>query len=211
MVIHTKHFLWMVAVILLLTDSLYSQSLPIEVVVGHRYIGTQVNVDKKFPDHPRWSFYHTNTMKINYQNKSSNEFMMLNLLQFQVIYHFRILGGTYYGLPGFKPTMGLGYGQKSNNFSITVNARISLIQHPDWEYFLGMQYNPPLSEKIRLYSRLQMRSAFNTAGHIKGYQWFRVGMDAGGFQFGAAANLDEYGQSAKLFYNFGVFIRKDLN
>jgi hypothetical protein len=38
----------------------------------------------------------------------------------------------------------------------------------------------------------------------------RLGLEVKGFQFGLAANLDEYGPDPSVESNFGLFLRKEI-
>lgn len=73
-----------------------------------------------------------------------------------------------------------------------------------------LQYKPEINDRIKLYTRLQMLNLFDAGGNIKSYQWFRLGLEVKGTQFGLAADLDEYGPNPSVTGNFGVFIRKEI-
>lgn len=55
-----------------------------------------------------------------------------------------------------------------------------------------------------------MLNLFESEGNIKSYQWFRLGLEIKGLQFGLAANMDEYGPNPSIETNFGLFIRKEI-
>jgi hypothetical protein len=55
-----------------------------------------------------------------------------------------------------------------------------------------------------------MLNLFDASTHIKSYQWFRLGFDIKGIQFGLAANIDEFGPEPSVETNFGVFVRKEI-
>jgi hypothetical protein len=72
-----------------------------------------------------------------------------------------------------------------------------------------IHFRPQISEKIKLFTRLQMLNLFDSGGNIRSYQWFRIGLDIKSTQFGVAFNLDEYGTDPVEF-NAGLFIRKEI-
>jgi hypothetical protein len=85
------------------------------------------------------------------------------------------------------------------------------IQHePSGDIMTLFRYRPPINEKMKLYAGIKFLNVFDAGGNIKSYQWLRLGLDMKGFQFGLAANLDEYGPHPSVTANFGVFAQKKI-
>lgn len=96
------------------------------------------------------------------------------------------------------------------NLLVLIALRVNLEKDPEYDIVSILQYKSQLTEKVKLYSRLQLLNLFGSNGNIKSYQWVRLGLDFKGTQFGLAADFDEFGPHAKLEYNFGLFIRREI-
>ncbi len=51
---------------------------------------------------------------------------------------------------------------------------------------------------------------FDAGGHVKSYQWVRLGLEIRGTQFGLAANFDEFGPDPDAYFSMGLFVRREL-
>lgn len=78
--------------------------------------------------------------------------------------------------------------------------------------FSLLQYQPKLSEKINLYSRLQglYNHNLNLEKHERSYAQLRLGLGIQNYSFGFATNLDYFGPDRIFIDNYGVFIKVDL-
>jgi hypothetical protein len=74
----------------------------------------------------------------------------------------------------------------------------------------NIQYKLPLKENLKLFTRAKFLNVSDSDGNIKSYQWFRLGLEIKGIQFGLALNLDERGPDPTLTTNLGAFIRKEI-
>jgi hypothetical protein len=187
-----------------------SQSIPVELMTGNRYLTINAVVSKKFAENSRLGFFHMNTILVNYDNKDENDFAMQDLLFYEPLKNFRLTGGAFYGKPGFKPTMGMQYLVTGKKLFILIAPRVNIESDPSYDIFSIVQFKAPISEKTKLYTRLELLNVFDANGNIKSYQWFRMGLEIKGIQFGAAFNLDEFGPDPKVQYNAGLFIRREI-
>jgi hypothetical protein len=73
-----------------------------------------------------------------------------------------------------------------------------------------LQYKPDISDRVKLYTRLQMLNLFDKGGNIKSYQWIRLDLEVKGIQFGLVADVDENGPNPSASGNFGVFLRREI-
>ncbi|MEM6345062.1 MAG: hypothetical protein AAF927_14320 [Bacteroidota bacterium] len=82
----------------------------------------------------------------------------------------------------------------------------------EWEYswFSILRITPPLNEKWKLYSSLELFNLFNQGKHLISVQRLRLGLDNHQIQFGAALNLSEVGADWTTSSNLGAFIRKSF-
>lgn len=78
-----------------------------------------------------------------------------------------------------------------------------------YSWFSILRYTPPIRENWKVYSSLELFSAFGKEGHLSSAQRIRVGADYKGYQFGPALNLRE-SPFADRDINMGGFFRKQF-
>ena len=132
------------------------------------------------------------------KTKEENDFFMQDVSTYEPLKNFRFTGGAFYGKPGYKPTLGLQYLLTGKKLFMLIAARVNIERDPAYDFFSSVQFKTPLSEKTKLYTRLQLLNLFDSGGNIKAYQWLRIGLEVKGIQFGAAVNFDEFGPTGKL-------------
>jgi hypothetical protein len=88
--------------------------------------------------------------------------------------------------------------------------RVNIDSEPSYDIMNIIQYETPLNERTTLFVRAKFLNVFDAVGNIKSYQWFRLGLETKGIQFGLAFNLDENGPNPKVEGNLGVFVRKEI-
>ena len=193
-----------------MTVPVQSQAIPVELMTGYRYLTINLVVSKSFTETSKFGFFHMNTIGVDYDNKEENDFSMQDLLTYEPLNNFRLTGGAFYGKPGFKPTMGIQYLVTGKKLFILIAPRVNIESDPAYDIFSIIQFKAPLTENTKLYTRLQLLNLFDSNGNIKSYQWFRLGLEIKGIQFGAAFNLDEFGTDPQVQYNAGLFIRREI-
>ncbi len=78
-----------------------------------------------------------------------------------------------------------------------------------YSWFSIIRYTPELQNEWKLYTSLELFSAFGQVGHLSSVQRIRLGLDKMGYQFGAAINLNE-SRYANTDVNPGIFFRKEF-
>jgi len=199
-----------IAVLLFMAQRVDSQPIPVELMTGSRYLTVNLVVSKSFTETSKFGFFHMNTIGVDYDNKEENDFSMQDLLTYEPLNNFRLTGGAFYGKPGFKPTLGMQYLVTGKKLFILIAPRVNIESDPAYDFFEIVQFKPALSEKIKLYTRLQLLNLFDSGGNIKSYQWLRMGLEVKEIQFGLAFNFDEFGPNPKVQYNAGLFIRREI-
>ncbi len=199
-----------IVLLFFITVPVQSQAIPVELMTGYRYLTINLVVSKSFTETSKFGFFHMNTIGVDYDNKEENDFSMQDLLTYEPLNNFRLTGGAFYGKPGFKPTMGIQYLVTGKKLFILIAPRVNIESDPAYDIFSIIQFKAPLTENTKLYTRLQLLNLFDSNGNIKSYQWFRLGLEIKGIQFGAAFNLDEFGPDPQVQYNAGLFIRREI-
>lgn len=187
-----------------------AQPIPVELMTGNKYGTVNLSFSRNFSQTSKFGFFHMNTVQFDYKDKNSNSFILQDLAYFEVIKNLRIAGGVAYSKGGFDPTAGLQYVYSNQKLLILFAPRVNIESDPSYDVMTIFQYKPDISDKVKLYTRLQFLNLFNSDGNIKAYQWFRLGIEMKGIQFGLAYDLDEYGPNPTATGNFGVFVRKEI-
>lgn len=118
--------------------------------------------------------------------------------------------GSISSVSGFGPAAGINYFKTHKDFSIFALIAVEIDKVPGYSFFTLMKYRPDLSEKLKLYTSVELFSLVNETGHLVSVERLRLGLDIKNIQFGAASNLGQYGSSFNYTGNYGVFIRKEF-
>lgn len=183
--------------------------IPVEIFAGSRYASTNVVMSRNMEPGSRFGFYHLNTIVLNYD--ASNDLSLQNMLYYEVVEGYRLAGGLFYGSnAGLIPTVGAQFVKGGGRRFLLLTPRVNIQDDPSYSVFTIVRYgvgNPP---GLGPYASLQALTTFDGEGHIKSYQWVRLGLESGGNQFGVAFNLDESGPDPDVEFSVGVFVRREV-
>jgi len=187
-----------------------AQPIPVELMNGHKYGTVNLSFSRNFSQTSKFGFFHMNTVQFDYKDEAKNSFILQDLAYYEVIKNLRIAGGAAYNKGGFNPTAGLQYVYSGKKLLFLFAPRVNIESDLSYDFMTIVQFKPQINDKVKLYTRFQMLNLFNSSGNIKSYQWFRLGLEVKGVQFGLAADFDEYGPNPSVENNFGVFLRKEI-
>ena len=105
--------------------------------------------------------------------------------------------------------VGVHFFKANESFVIYMLPSINLGDELLYSWFSILRYTPQWKENWKLYTSLELFSAFQEIGHISSVQRIRVGLDYKGYQFGAAANLAQ-SRFSDSEWNPGIFLRKQF-
>jgi hypothetical protein len=205
-----KTFVTLLTFLLLSSLIVKAQPIPIELMMGHKYATVNLAFSRNFSQTSRLGFFHMNTIQVDYEDKNNNDFILQDQVYVETFKNLRIAGGVVYSQGGFNTTLGLQYVYGGKKLFILCAPRVNIESDPSYDLMTIIQYKPQINDKLKLYTRLQMLNLFNSEGNMKSYQWFRLGLEIKGIQFGLAADLDENGPNPSVTSNLGVFIRKEI-
>ena len=169
---------------------LFSQALPVEIMTGNLYSTVNTITSKKLSQESKFGYFHLHTLQIDNKSTAANDLILQDLLYFEPIKHFRMTAGSFYNIyAGFAPSLGVQYVQNTKNLFVLISPKVNLYHNAQYDFFSVVQYKPSLTEKVKLYSRLQLLNVFGSEGNIKSYQWVRLGVEVKGIQFGLAVTL----------------------
>ena len=189
----------------------YAQPIPVEFMAGNRYATANVVVSKNFKENSPVGFFHLNTLTMDYKDRNGDDLALQNLLFYEPVSHFRITGGAFYATkPGFSPTVGMQYIYAGKNWFVLCAPRVNLESDPSYNVFSILRYKRRMTEQVGFFASVQALNIFDAAGHIKSYQWTRIGLEMNRIQFGLAANFDEFGPNPDIQFRTGFFIRREI-
>lgn len=186
-----------------------AQPIPIELMFGNDYGAFELAFSKNMGKDSKLGFFHMNSLEFGYDGEYSS-IILQDLLYIETLKNFRLAGGLAYTPGGFNPTVGLQYIFTNQKLFFLCAPRINIKSDYSYDIMNIIQYIVPLNEKLKLFTRAKFLNVFDLNGNIKSYQWFRLGLESKGIQFGLAFNLDERGPDPSLSTNWGAFIRKEI-
>lgn len=181
----------------------------IEVMPGTERLFADVQWLEALDKDRKWSVFSRVRATDDY-NENTNLFMGA-YLNYTTATGF---GGTILGrisTGGSGGDIGVHYFKATKDFMVFALASLDLAAELGYSWFSITRYRPALSEKLRLYTSLELFSNFNETGHAVSVQRMRAGLESHGYQFGLALNLAGFGQDySNTDSNPGVFIRKEF-
>ncbi len=106
---------------------------------------------------------------------------------------------------------GVHYFKANKKFMIYALPSINLNQELGYSWFSIIRYTPEIKHNWKLYTSLELFSAFDNNGHTNSVQRIRLGSDFKGYQFGLALNVGQTGSNwSNSNSNPGVFLRKQF-
>ena len=191
-----------------------SPPIPLEVFAGHEYLNFQMIISKPFAPGSRFSFFNVTSFNGDYENdEGENEYITQGLLNYEVLKGLSVAtGATMHYRTGFRPTAGLNYVFGSRKWLFVLLPRFDLSDDYNFETFSLLEFKPPITKDIGLYTRIQGLYNRNTEQgfHDRSYLYFRIGLSYRKYQVGRGANFDRYGPKEIDTENYGLFIRAQI-
>lgn len=104
---------------------------------------------------------------------------------------------------------GIHYFKATKTFMFYALPSININDELLYSWFSILRYTPELKADWKLYSSLELFTAFGQVGYLSSVQRLRLGIDKNGYQFGLAVNLNE-SRFSDVDINPGVFFRKQF-
>lgn len=208
---------YLLLVILLQVCQLSSaQVYTVEVMPGNRYLFYQHVFRQKIKENSKVSFVHiANTSNWYQQNPNKggmgNEIMNQVYISHEVLKNITFLGGLFYtNITGIRPSIAIQFTQTFKNGVFVMVPRADITKNGSTELMAMLEYQPSLTQRIKLYSRLQFMSNSGPDHHNRSYQRVRLGIQIKKFQLGTGVNINHYGYPLKTKINSGIFLRKSF-
>lgn len=187
----------------------YGQSLSVDAMAGSRNYWYQHVLSQPIQSSD-WGFFNVSSLN-GFGQAQKDELMSQSYITYSVIKGIKLGAGTFYStVPGFKASANIQLLLKGKNYTVIVIPRIDVNSYPSYDCMSQIEYVPSLTNKIKLYTRIQTLFNYTQLQHNRSYQYVRLGIDYKQTQLGLALNNDVYGSKKISFLNIGVFVRKDL-
>lgn len=194
------------------SHSVYSQSITMEALPGHSAFYYQHYINGQVDESTKIGMVNISSLTIRYDRNLEEELMSQLYLTRPVLPGLDIgMGMLYLTGPGVKPSAMWQYFKMKKNFSYVIFNRVDIWKNPSVELVTIFEYKPEISNKTKLYSRLQLQTIWDKNSHLKSAQQVRLGLEMNRLQFGLAVNLDQYGENFTAYQNYGIFLRKEIN
>lgn len=205
---YIKTGLLLILTLLRVASHTYTQS--VELMPGTERIFADVQWLKPLGVEYQWTIFSRTRTTVDYEDENRDFFSGLYL-------NYTSKSGFGGSVVGRLSTTDAGvdtgphFFKQTKDITLFALASISLQSELSYSWFSILRYTPELSEKWKVYSSLELFSAFRKVGHAVSVQRIRLGLDRSGYQFGMAVNFRATGRPYSLRdTNPGLFIRKQL-
>ena len=186
---------------------------PIEFMFGHERMDFQLVFKRNFTPQSKFSVLAIAVFSENYaKGKRLGDSVVI---PFQVNYALGksglslVAGAEANSVAGLGTTLGLSHNKASKEILAISVLSYQLSSAQNLKFFGLYEYKPALTEKLSLYSRLQItyNQGMAEGFHNRSFLYLRAGLKKGPLGFGLGANFDGYGPSKVARENYGVFTR----
>lgn len=196
--------------------------IPVEVFGGHekstldimffKYFKNKENTNSKF------LFFNRNRVSIDYNMTSTTNLPSYGFTEAISYNNLKLKGFApvivgQFSNRGVFPKAGIQYVHIKNNLLLFTWVVCELQEKPNLDFFLLARYEPKLTEKLNLYTQVELINAFPIESNLNYtfIQRARLGLKIKTWQFGAGADFTAIGNSSFVnTNNIGGFFRHEF-
>ena len=215
MFVAMKNFLCLFACYCFLFPTLGQKApLPVEVMAGNNRANLLIIINRPIDAAGKFNFFNVTVGAADYQNTpSETEMVINNAITYGLGKGFSAASGLqwHYKL-GFVPTVGFQFLKASPDYLIVIFPTYNFKPGSAFETVAITEFKPKLSNKLRLYTRLQglfVQDIKNDV-HARSGTSLRVGLTFDKFTLGLGSNFDAYGPKKFEKSNHGLFFQMRL-
>lgn len=186
-----------------------SPPTPVELMLGDKRANLLMIMNRPIDKRRKFSFFNVTVGAADYQNTPAETDMVINnALLYNLGGHFNASVGLQWNYKvGLVPSIGIQYSKAGPDYLIVIFPSYNLMPNAGLETVAITEIKPKLSEKTRLYTRLQGLYVQNikSGAHARSGFSLRAGVSIGKCSFGIGTNLDYYGPMKNEKINTGVF------
>jgi hypothetical protein len=210
-----KNLLFLFACICLLHPVLGQKApLPVEVMAGNNRANLLIIINRPIDTAGKFNFFNVTVGAADYHNTpSETEIVLNNSITYALGKGFSAASGLqwHYKL-GFVPTVGFQFLKASPDYLIVIFPTYNFKPTGAFETVALAEYKPKLSDKLRLYTRLQglLVRDIEHGTHARSGTSLRAGLTFDKFTVGLGSNFDAYGPLKFEKSNHGLFFQMRL-
>jgi hypothetical protein len=197
---------------LAMTSAIYAQKTPVEFLIGHNAINTQINLNRKFGENSKFGIF--SIVNFNMPFDKTNAVYKYHIVQANVYYsltkNFRIFGGAFTNPKDYGASLGVQAIFPFKNGVFLFSNRHSIVKDYVSEFLIMTEFRPKINSKLNLYSRVQVMSETDFEIMRRNFQMLRLGLSYQNYQFGLGATFDQFGNKPIAYNNIGLFARVEL-
>ncbi len=211
----------LIIVSLLIWGETFSQ-IPVEVFGGNEKTTIDIlffkYIRNKEEKNSKFLFFNRNRMSIDYRQTSTAYLPTFGFTEAISYNHPKLKGFAPVALvqifnAGFFPKAGIQYFYGKKEFTFFSWVVTEMKNTPTIDFFMLTRFEPKLSEKVNLFTQLELINPFPT-NEIENYsftQRIRVGIKMTEWQFGFGSDFNEFGRASFTnTSNIGAFIRYEF-
>jgi hypothetical protein len=179
--------------------------IPIEAMAGDNSAMFQMILSRNFGEKQQFNFFHLSTFEDVYSEYAPDNFLIKNILAYNINRRINIGAGANFLSQGFRPLVAATFSHFTRNIGLIVQPSFELHKDGVGEVFLMFEWSPKNEKTIQPYFRLQALSTFNSA-HVYSYHFWRAGVQYKNLRVGPAFNVQYAGPEATTYTNVGGFI-----
>lgn len=186
--------------------------IPFETLFGSKRIVSSLSVNKSIAG--KFRFNNSSSAAAYYDYlKGRTEMVSVNSIIYQFHKNIGISGGMqYHFAKGFIPNAALHFSYADPSLLLALTPYYNMMPWSNMEVSAVAEYKPLLSEKLRLFTRLQgfYGHNFEKKERERGMVYFRLGLTYKKYTAGFGGNIDYYTPVRDEIQNYGGFVRVNI-
>lgn len=196
--------------------------IPVEVFTGHKKATVDIMFFKFFKNEAgqpsKFLFFNRNRASIDYAiTKTTNlpQFGFTEAVSYnnQKLKGFAPVAVVQILNKGIYPKAGIQFAKITKDYTIFSWVVAETVHEPNIDFFFLGRYTPKLTNKLHLFSQVELINAFPSTqqNSLAFTQRFRLGLKLKEFQFGAGSDFTQQGRGVFMKNeNFGAFTRYEF-
>lgn len=208
-----------VVIAMLLFRGIAFAQIPVEVFAGHKKATVDIMFFKYFKNkagqNSKFLFFNRNRASIDYKMTETTNLPQFGFTEAISYNHQKLKGFAPVMVAsilnrGVYPKVGIQYAKIKKDYTIFSWFVSEMLKEPNIDFFFLARYTPKISEKLHLFSQIELVNAFPTVeqNNFAFTQRLRLGLKIKEFQFGAGLDVSQFGRNDfAQTENFGGFLR----
>jgi hypothetical protein len=207
---------------MLLSRGIAFAQIPVEVFAGHKKATVDIMffkfIKNKEGYNSRFLFFNRNRASIDYAMTKTTNLPQFGFTEAFSYNHEKLKGFAPVVVAsilnrGVYPKAGIQFAKIKKDYTIFSWVVAETLNEPNVDFFFLGRYSPKLTNKLNLFSQVEVVNAFPTAeqNNFSFTQRFRIGLKIKEFQFGVGLDLSQLGRSNfTTTENLGGFLRYEF-